>query len=57
MKCQKFTRYARAGETEFKQGLRDENGTTNHLLSLIINEKSKLPRFPREGEKLNSNKD
>ena len=40
------------GKTEFREGLRVENGRTNHLLSLIISlnyKWSKLPRFAREG--------
>ena len=53
MKRQSFrASHGKGGETEFRQGLRVENGTTN-LLSLIISlnyERSKVPRFAREGE-------
>ena len=52
MKHQSFHVLRGRGETEFRQGLRVENGTTNHLLSLIIalnNERSKLTRFAQEG--------
>ena len=49
MKRQSF-RATRGGRgTWFKQGLRVDNGPTNRLLSLIINEMSKLPRFAGEG--------
>ena len=54
MKVKASALCAGGGETEFKQGLRVDNGTTNLLiLSLIISlnyERSKFPRFAREGE-------
>ena len=47
MKRQSFRASRGRGKTEFRQGIRVENGKTNRLLSLIINERSKLPRFAR----------
>ena len=49
MKGQSFRALRGREETEFRQGLRVENGTTNRLLSLTIKERSKLPRFARNG--------
>ena len=49
MKRQSFRASRGRGKTEFRQGIRVENGKTNRLLSLIINERSKLPRFARIG--------
>ena len=49
MKGRSFRASRGREETEFRQGLRVENVTTNRLLSLIINESAKLPRFARAG--------
>ena len=50
MKCQKFRASRGRGKTEFRQGLRVENGTANRLLSLmVLIKRQKLPGFAREG--------